>query len=148
MMSKNYVPLIRLYAVKEKELEYETSKLDSPEKVAKLAKRIIGKADREILVVLSVDSSNKPVAVEIVSIGTINETLASPREIFKHAILNNATSIFLIHNHPSGNCEPSREDRIMTRRMIQAGKLLGITVIDHIILGDTYLSLKEQGEPF
>lgn len=76
MEVKRYIPLIRLYAVREKELEYETPDLDCPEKVEKVARNVIGNADREMLVVLSVNNRNKPVALEIISIGTISEAIA------------------------------------------------------------------------
>ena len=103
-------------------------------------------ADREYLLVISVDSKGRPLAIEIVSIGTVNATLAEPREIFKHAILANAAGIILVHNHPSGDCTPSEEDEEMTRRINESGKLLGILVRDHVIIGDGYFSFHEEGD--
>lgn len=144
MEVKRYIPLIRLYAVREKELEYETTDLECPEKVEKIARSVIGNADREMLVVLSVNNRNKPVALEIISIGTISEAIAQAREIFKHAILNNAAGIFLIHNHTSGVCQPSREDKIFTEKIRNAGDLLGISLQDHLIIGDGYFSFMEH----
>ena len=78
------------------------------------------------------------------SIGTVNVSLAEPREIFKHSILNNAAGIILVHNHPSGDCEPSREDRRLTKRIEKCGELLGIEMYDHVIIGDGYYSFREN----
>lgn len=146
METKNYVPLVRLTMVKEKELPYTADTIHEPEKVVELAKQILEGADREYLLVISVDTKNYPLAVEIVSIGTVNATLAEPREIFKHAVMNNAAGIILVHNHISGVCEPSREDRMLTARIKRAGELLGIPIYDHVIIGDGYFSFRENGE--
>ena len=87
-----YVPFVKMNMVREKEIPYAAEEMNSPEKVAAFAKRILAGADREHLLVISMDVANKPTAVEIVSVGTINSALAEPREIFKHAILANARS--------------------------------------------------------
>lgn len=130
--------------VREKGIPYAVEILNGPEKVAELAETILKNADREYLLVLSVDSKGRPLAVEIVSIGTVNATLAEPREIFKHAILVNAAGIILAHNHPSGDCTPSEEDTVMTERVKEAGKLLGIQLKDHVIIGDGYFSFNKE----
>lgn len=141
-----YVPFVKMAMVKEKEKEvpYEREEIGSPEKVAAFAKKILAGADREYLLVISIDSANKPTAVEIVSVGTINTALAEPREIFKHAILANAHRIIMVHNHTSGRCVPSNEDIRVTKRVEEAGELLGIALQDHIIIGDGYLSFMEE----
>lgn len=144
MKNKDYVPLVRLTMVKEKELPYGVKRINEPELVAELAGQILKDADREYLLVISVDARSKPLAVEIVSIGTVNVSLAEPREIFKHSILNNAAGIILVHNHPSGDCEPSREDRRLTKRIEKCGELLGIEMYDHVIIGDGYYSFREN----
>lgn len=144
MKNKDYVPLVRLTMVKEKELPYGGKRINEPELVAELAGQILKDADREYLLVISVDARSKPLAVEIVSIGTVNVSLAEPREIFKHSILNNAAGIILVHNHPSGDCEPSREDRRLTKRIEKCGELLGIEMYDHVIIGDGYYSFREN----
>ena len=146
MERQNYVPLVRLTMVKEKELPYGVKRINEPELVAELAGQILKDADREYLLVISVDARSKPLAVEIVSIGTVNASLAEPREIFKHSILNNAAGIILIHNHPSGDCEPSEADRRITERIEKGGSLLGIEIFDHVIVGDGYYSFRESGE--
>ena len=137
---RKYVPLVRISMVKEKKVPYTSEVINGSEKAAKLAETILKDADREYLLVISVDSKGRPLAIEIVSIGTVNATLAEPREIFKHAILANAAGIILVHNHPSGDCIPSEEDEEMTRRISESGKLLGIPVRDHVIIGDGYFS--------
>lgn len=143
---RKYVPLVRISMVKEKKVPYTSEVINGPEKAAKLAETILKDADREYLLVISVDSKGRPLAIEIVSIGTVNATLAEPREIFKHAILANAAGIILVHNHPSGDCIPSEEDEEMTRRISESGKLLGIPVRDHVIIGDGYFSFHEEGD--
>lgn len=140
-----YVPFVKMAMVKEKEVPYEREEIGNPEKVAAFAKKILAGADREYLLVISTDVANKPSAVEVVSVGTVNETLAEPREIFKHAILANAYGIVMVHNHTSGRCVPSSDDIRITKRMEEAGKLLGIVLLDHIIVGDEYFSFREEG---
>ena len=91
------------------------------------------------------DNAGKLTAIEVVSIGTVNAALAEPREIFKHAILANATGIVMVHNHTSGRCVPSSEDMEMTKRIEKAGNILGIPLMDHIIVGDGYFSFQTEG---
>lgn len=142
---EEYVSLIRLKMEEEKKLIYEQDMVDTPSKVADFAKKILSGADREYLLVISISTKSRPLAVEIVAIGRLNALHAQPREIFKHAILNNAAGIVLVHNHPSGDCRPSIEDRAFTDHMRQAGFILGIEVYDHVVIGDGYYSLKEDG---
>ena len=77
--------------------------------------------------------------------GNVNSSIVGIREMFQKALLANAVSIIVMHNHPSGDCSPSREDIEVTKRMVEAGKILGIEVLDHIIIADKYCSLKEKG---
>lgn len=101
---------------------------------------------RECLVLLVLDSKNRVLADEILSIGTINQSIADPREIFLKALKKNGVAIILLHNHPSGDPAPSKEDIQTTARIAQAGKLLGIELQDHIIVGqDAYISLRAEG---
>ena len=142
---KYYIPLVKLSMAKERELPYEGKEINSAEKTAKLAEQILEGADREHLLVISINCACRPVAVEIVAIGALNSVVIQPREIFKHAILSNAAGIVVVHNHPSGKCTPSREDEAITRKMIRAGDLLGIWLEDHIIIGEGYYSFREEG---
>lgn len=140
-----YVPFVKMTMIKEKEFPYSTEEIDRLEKVASFAKTILSGADREYLLVISMNPVNIPTAVEIVSVGTVNTALAEPREIFKHAILANASGIIMVHNHTSGRCVPSKEDIRITKRIEKAGKLLGIPLLDHVIIGDDYVSFLEEG---
>ena len=101
-------------------------------------------SDREQFICLHLDARNQVNALEVVSVGSLNASLVHPREVFKAAILNNAASVILAHNHPSDDPTPSREDIELTRRMVQAGELMGIEILDHVIVGpERFLSMKE-----
>ena len=101
--------------------------------------------DKECFMMLSLDGKGALIKESTISVGTVNTSLASPREVFLEALKNGAVSIILVHNHPSGNPKPSQNDLVVTRKMIEAGKLLGITLVDHIIIGDnSYVSLMEE----
>lgn len=140
-----YVSHIKMTMVKEKEFPYSTEELSGAEKAAAFAKTVLSGTDRECLLVISMNPANRPTAVEIVSVGTVNATLAEPREIFKHAILANASGIVMVHNHMSGRCIPGEDDIRITKRIEEAGILLGIPLLDHIIIGDEYFSFQEDG---
>lgn len=99
--------------------------------------------------VLLLNGRNALIKDVVLSNGSFNSAMASPREIFYNALKNKAVSIIVMHNHPSGNPMPSKEDILITKRLIEAGKLIGIELLDHIILGDNrYISLKESGYAF
>lgn len=93
-------------------------------------------SDREVFLTLPLDGKNQVLGFHVVSVGSLTAALVHPREVFKLAILASAAAIILVHNHPSGDPEPSAEDRAITERLKQAGELLGIKVIDHVIIGD------------
>lgn len=119
--------------------------LDSPRLVFEYLKEKIGKEKKEHFVVLCLDTRNNLI-IEDVSIGTLNASLVHPREVFKKAILNSSSYVILAHNHPSGDSSPSQEDIATTRRLVEAGKILGISVTDHIIIANnSFVSLKEIG---
>lgn len=119
--------------------------LISPDVVYEVAKNTIGDEDREIFLVICLNTQNFITAIHKTSVGSLNMALAHPREIFKSAILNNSASIILAHNHPSGVLKPSIEDREVTKRMIQAGEILGIQVLDHLIITpDSYYSFRQH----
>jgi len=102
-------------------------------------------ADREEFHVVLLDGKNHLLGFNVVSIGTLNSSTVHPRELFKPAILANAASLIMVHNHPSGDPEPSSEDHEITRRIKDAGELLGIKMIDHVIIGDDrYLSFADS----
>jgi DNA repair protein RadC len=100
---------------------------------------------KEYFFTAHLDGKNRIVCIDQVSVGSLNQSIVHPREVFKTALLSSAAAIMLIHNHPSGDPQPSREDREITRRLKEAGDLLGIRVLDHIIIGETYMSFVEEG---
>ncbi|MGE4579382.1 MAG: JAB domain-containing protein [Desulfuromonadales bacterium] len=109
--------------------------LDSPEKVFGLLQGELGQADRETFIVLHLNTKNELVARETVATGSLSSATVHPREVFKGAVLNNSASIICVHNHPSGNPEPSPEDFRLTQQLVLAGDVLGIGLLDHVIIG-------------
>ena len=108
-----------------------------------------GLKDQEYFILITLDSNLNAIKVHEITKGLVNRTLVHPREVFRPAITDNATSVIVAHNHPSDNLTPSHEDRELTDRLIKAGRVIGIPVVDHIILGiDNYLSLRENGDIF
>ncbi len=146
-VARRRVGIIKTQIVKEGSMLYGNRRINTPSDAVELVCEIFQYADREMMIVVSLDAKNAPMALEIVSVGTVNSCLVQMRELFKHSILNNATSIMCFHNHPSGVPDPSKEDIEITRRMDEAGKLLGIWLLDHIIVGEgkSYVSLQERG---
>lgn len=125
-------------------LQHKT--ISCPESVWKLLLPSIACQQKEIFWVLVLNNKNQMLMKSAVSVGTISEALVHPREVFYHAIREGGSSIIIAHNHPSGSVEPSKEDIHATKRIADAGKLLGIPLLDHVILSDTrYYSLKEGG---
>ena len=103
-------------------------------------------SQQEVFVVLLVDVKNKVIATEMISKGTLDASLVHPRDVFRRAIQQSSAAVILVHNHPSGDPEPSPEDIALTRRIADAGELLGIPVLDHVIIGaQGYVSLAERG---
>ena len=99
----------------------------------------------EYLYMICMNVKNVITSVFELSHGNVNSSIVGVREMFQKALLANAVSIIVMHNHPSGDCSPSREDIEVTRRMVEAGRIVGVEVLDHIIIGDKYCSLKEKG---
>jgi DNA repair protein RadC len=121
------------------------SSLDSPQLIFEYLREKIGKAKKEHFTIICLDTRNK-IIDDTISVGTLNASLVHPREVFKKAILNNSSHVVIAHNHPSGDPSPSEEDIITTKRLVEAGKILGISVIDHIIVThNNFLSLKNKG---
>lgn len=119
----------------------------SPEDAVVIGKTFmhIHEEPEEYMYMICMNTKNKVTGVFEISHGNVNSSIVGTREVFQKALLANAVSIILMHNHPSGDPSPSREDIEITRRMVEAGKILGIQVLDHIIIGDRYSSLKEKG---
>lgn len=118
-------------------------KIKNPEDVLNLVKKRLKGLKKEYFLAISLDTRNHIIDIQTISIGSLNSSIVHPREVFKAAITACAASVIFIHNHPSGDPEPSEEDKKLTRRLVEAGDLLGIEVLDHIIFCDnTYLSMK------
>lgn len=126
-------------------------KIDSPEAVYQLMAHQMTTLRREALQVILLNTRHRLMRVETVSLGSVNESIADPREVFREAIIQGAFAIILVHNHPSGDPSPSEMDRTMTKRMAQVADLLRIRLLDHIIIGQPtpgnrpYFSFKEAG---
>ncbi|WMJ88263.1 RadC family protein [Anaerocolumna sp. MB42-C2] len=121
-------------------------KMNTPEAVAHYYMQDMRHLSRERVLLIMLDSKSKILKDMIISTGTINSSLLSPREIFLNALKYEAVFVILLHNHPSGDPTPSMEDIQITKRMKEAGNLIGIKLMDHIIIGDNkYISLSEQG---
>lgn len=135
-MQKNELEVVNIRLVKEPSL-YSEKPLHSPEDVKELVAKELASYDREVMCVLNMKTNGQVINMNIVSVGSINSALVSPREVFKSAILANAANVILVHNHPSGSVEPSREDILLTKRLEDCGNLLDIPVLDHVIVGGT-----------
>lgn len=122
-------------------------KITSPQDVVEVGKEFmhIHEEPEEYMYMICMNTKNKIVGVFELSHGTVNSSVVGTREAFQKALLANAVSVIFMHNHPSGDCTPSREDIEITKRLAEAGKILGVEVLDHIIIGDSYCSLKEKG---
>jgi DNA repair protein RadC len=118
--------------------------ISSPEDVDGLLRGRIAHLDRENFVVVLLNTKNEVIEFPTISVGTLSASLVHPREVFKPAIRASAAGIVLAHNHPSGKVGPSREDREVTSRLKEAAGIIGIELLDHVILGDGYFSMKEH----
>jgi len=143
------ISFFSLKVVKEKSVRYNIDRhITSPQAVYEVATQVIEIQDQaeESMWMITLDTKCNLTGLFEVSRGTINASIAHPREIYKRAVLQNASSIALIHNHPSGDPTPSAEDTNITQRVSEAGTLLGIQLVDHLVIGDgNYRSMKEMG---
>ena len=142
------VPIYKISLVREGRVACYEQQIRSSANASTILQNYLADVDREHFVVLLLDQKNKVIGINTVSIGSLTASIVHPRETFKIAILANCASILIAHNHPSGNCQPSREDRALTQRLVEAGKLLGIAILDHIIIGDgtsAYFSFADEG---
>ena len=121
-------------------------KIVRPEDIYKLVMADLRHLKKEVLKTILLNTKNEVISIEVVSMGSLNASIVHPREVFSIAIRKSAASIIVTHNHPSGNPEPSKEDVNITKRLVDAGKIIGIELIDHVIIGDgRFTSLKEHG---
>ncbi|HAQ39631.1 MAG TPA: DNA repair protein RadC [Clostridiales bacterium] len=145
----------KLQVIKEKEYENNFNNLQNigcPYDLLQVCLKTLelSKEPEEVFGLLTLDTKNNITGYFEVSRGSINCCIAYPREIFKRAMLQNASTVIVVHNHPSGDSEPSKEDIVLTNRLNECGKVLGIKLLDHIIVGDeereNYYSFKEEGQ--
>lgn len=143
------ISFLNLRVVKENAGRYDVSKkIQSPKDVFEVVQKVIKASEypEENLWMITLDTKNNITGIFTVSTGSLNTSIVHPREVFKRAVLQNAASIIICHNHPSGDATPSAEDINITKRLYEAGEILGIKLLDHIVAGDnSYTSLKEQG---
>lgn len=143
------ISFLNLRVVKETSGRYDVrKKIQSPNDIFNIAQNVIQANEyaEENLWLITLDTKNNITGIFTVSTGSLNSSIVHPREVFKRAVLQNASSIIICHNHPSGDPAPSQEDINITKRIYDAGKILGIELLDHIIIGDNkYTSLKEKG---
>lgn len=141
------VNIVSIKMVRDSSILYDIRNIKSPSDAVGLGRKFLDGADRGKLILCCLNTKNQPVSVSLISLGSINSSIVHPREVFKVAILSNAASIILFHNHPSGDPSPSAEDINVTKRLKECGNLIGIELIDHIIIGseDSYCSLKDKG---
>lgn len=146
------VKSIQLKALSElsKRIAYEQYKekvqVSSPGSVAALYMEHMRHLSQEQLMVVLLNTKHQIMKEKVLSIGTVNASLIHPREVFIYALKEQAVSVIILHNHPSGNPEPSHEDLAVTNRLKEAGDIIGINLVDHLIIGDgRYVSLREQG---
>jgi len=133
---------------KREDLEPELVNFDinNPEAVVKVVRSGIRDKAKEHFKLILLNPRNKIIGISTVSVGTLNASLVHPREVFKDAIVHSAASVVLAHNHPSGDPEPSEDDLKITKKLVDCGKILGIEVLDHIVIGKNhFLSFKERG---
>ena len=140
------INIVSIKMVKESSFLYQTRTISSPKDAYEMIKDQLQDLDREQFIIACLNTKNEPTNISVVSVGTLNKAIVHPREVFKTAILSNAASIMAFHNHPSGETTPSQQDIQLTNRLVGAGELLGIKLLDHLIIGDgAFTSLKEKG---
>ena len=143
---ENRIDVVNVRLVKEPAL-YSTEPIKTPEDVLRVVADELKSYDREVFAIINLKSNGQIINLNVCSIGTLNASLVSPREIMKAAILSNASAFIAVHNHPSGNCRPSSEDIETTKRLAECGEILDIRMLDHIIVaGETGKMLSMKAE--
>lgn len=142
---KEISAIMKTVVLRENAPTWVTNRFTDPLQIFEMFRDLYNET-KEHFVTLHLDVKNRIICKETVSIGSLNQSIIHPREVFKTALLSNAAAVILMHNHPSGDPEPSSEDKAITRRLQEAGDIMGIKVLDHIIIGDdNYLSFVQAG---
>ena len=143
-MSKKRIDIVSTRMVKEYSILYATRRIESPEDAVDLMKDFLQDLDREQVMLLCLNTKGEPTHISTISTGSLTASIVHPREVFKTAILANANKIMIFHNHPSGDPTPSEQDKDVTKRLKEAGDIMGVELLDHIIIGDQgrFTSLK------
>ncbi|MBE5395387.1 JAB domain-containing protein [Brevibacillus borstelensis] len=141
------VNIVRLQMVRESSLLYPQRRIRMANDAVGLFLKFLQETDREQFLLLCLNAKNEPTAIHTVSVGSLDASIVHPRDVYKTAILANSAAVIVAHNHPSGDPTPSNQDLEVTKRLQEAGELLGIAVLDHIIVGTegAYVSLREGG---
>jgi len=141
------IPVYKIMLVREGRVPCYEQQIRSSADASTLLHTYLADVDREHFVIILLNQKNRVIGINTVSIGSLTASIVHPREVYKSAILANAASILCGHNHPSQDCQPSREDRAITTRLVEAGKLLGISILDHVIIGGEgrYFSFADEG---
>ncbi len=139
------VPQYRIAMIQEKRSKFRVKPVCSSGEVYRAFKGAFKDLDREHFAVITCDSKNRPIGFNIVAVGSLNAALVHQRECFKLAVIQNANAVILCHNHPSGSPSPSAEDKLLTKLLAEAGNILGIKVLDHVIFaGRSYYSFADH----
>lgn len=147
----NYrIPIVKISMVRDGSVSVTDRLVNESQKAAAVIRDMIGVNDREEFLALFLDAKNRIISVHSVAVGSLSLCIVHPREVFKAAILANASGVILAHNHPSGDPTPSKEDRELTDRLCKAGEILGIRVLDHVVIGDqantpSFISFADHG---
>ena len=149
-MASKRIDIVKIKMVKESSVKYENRRIKNPWDAYKIFNDYIDDSNKEMFVLMCLNNKNEPTHISTISIGSVNESIATPAEVFKVALLSNANKIMVCHNHPSGDPQPSESDRNITERLYDSGDIIRVKLLDHFIIGDgVYYSFKENNEePF
>ena len=139
------LPIVRVRLERDRSIGAEP--VNTQDRAVEYIIREFADLDREVFLILNLDTACRPINLTVISMGTLNETMVHPREVFKASILSNAANVICVHNHPGGDVTPSEPDIAVTNRLTECGKILGIEVLDHLIIGGangSYYSFQEN----
>ena len=146
-LNRNLLPRYRIMLVKEPEAAFTTyPRYGNSRELFEAFREEFSTLDREYFFLITLDAKNRTIGYHTISVGSLSSSIVVPREVFKPAILESSAAVVFMHNHPSGDSAPSREDRECTNRLASAAKILGIRVLDHIVFGESdYFSFADAG---